>query len=176
MLGHGPGGTIAWKWPSAFWVKVAQGFSPGFRAFGSATLQLILPVWLEGLVNSTWSGSMAVLVNASRSVEAIVRSAGSIRGAPRVMVFWAPPCMPALGVGAGACVEHPARAPVASRPIVANTHRAIAPPVRCVCGWALWPARLRVVNRAGNAGLPAPGLRPPDPSSPDLHLTLSPAR
>ena len=36
-LGKRPGGTIAVKCPSAFWLKVAHGVSPGVTLFGSAT-------------------------------------------------------------------------------------------------------------------------------------------
>src|SRR5262245_20735929 len=175
-LGKGPGGTIASKCPSPFRLNVAHGFSPGFRVFGSATRQLILPVWLAGLVNSTCNRSIAVLVNASTSVEDIVRSAGSIRVAPSMMVVWFPPCMPALGVGAVAGVAHPASAPDASTPIVANTRRAIAPPFgACVVERCGLPASgLSIVPAGDTAGPGGSGLW--YPSSPDLHLTLAPAR
>ena len=36
-LGKRPGGTMAAKCPSAFWLKVAHGVSPGVTLFGSAT-------------------------------------------------------------------------------------------------------------------------------------------
>src|SRR5262249_61495645 len=124
----------------------------------------------------TGKGCIGVLGSASMWVEDMVRAGGWIGGAPRMMVFWFPPCMPALGVGAVAGVAHPASAPAASRPIVANTRRAIAPPFgACVVERCGLPASgLSIVPAGDTAGPGGSGLW--YPSSPDLHLTLAPAR
>ena len=51
-LGKRPGGTMAAKCPSAFWLKVAHGVSPGVTLFGSATFLSLM----------RWDGSRSGVV------------------------------------------------------------------------------------------------------------------
>src|SRR5437773_784976 len=135
-------------------------------------------------------------MNVSTSVEAIVRSSGSMRVAPRVMVFWVAPGLLAVLLDEPVCTPQAVSALVASAS-AANTHRAMAPPVRPIVVEPSGPAapalsivlgarpdgpvgsghdgRGRSVSCGGGQRRPYVGGSPGFPS-PDFHLTHSPPR